>query len=308
MRMFSAAPPEAEAGDWRAVLIPSPLLDCLCGRLQRIQMLPSIAQQALQVAKDPDCSIRDFSRLVEQDIKLATEMLRIANSPIYSGGRPVASLSEATLRLGLAHCKNLIITSCISSLISDLSAEETWIRDVLWRHGMATGVIAVNLNRTLGVGFQGEEFTAGLMHDIGRILLAVALPQQFLRGDPVDFLESDDLLERERTFFRTTHAEVGAWFAIGNNLPDCLIAAIRFHHAPLKAPAYQRLTALIAAADDIANFLQRNESAEGYCPLDNPAIDLLEQCGVWGARDRFERQLDVILENALEDALELCGA
>lgn len=270
-------------------------------------MLPSIAQQALQIAKDPDCSIRDFSRLVEQDIKLATEMLRIANSSMYSGGRPVASLVDATMRLGLAHCKNLILTSSISSLIADFSLEEAWIRDALWRHGMATGVVAVNLNRALGTGFQGEEFTAGLMHDIGRILLAVAMPQQFLQGDPVDFVESEDLLQKERDVFQTTHTDVGGWFAIGNNLPDCLIAAIRFHHAPLSAPAHRRLAALIAAADEIANYLQRNESAAGYSAADNHGIDLLEQCGVWGARDRFERQLDAILDHAFEDALELCG-
>jgi len=305
--MVAAVSQGTDQAELQSVAIPSPLLDRICGRLQKIQMLPAIAQQALQLAKDPDCTIREFARIVEQDIKLAAEMLRIANSPVYCGNRPVASLTEATLRLGLSQCKNLILTSSFASLIEEFTAEEARVRDVLWRHGMVTAVIANNLNRSLGVGFQGEEFTAGLMHDLGRILLAVALPYQFLEGDPMDFLEDGQTLMREQNVFQTTHSEVGAWFAIGNQLPDCLVAAIRYHHEPQRLPAHQRLTALVAAADEMANYVQRNESERGYRPATNAMIDLLERSGVRGARQQFNLRAEEILENSCRDAMELCG-
>lgn len=289
-----------------SVAIPSALLDRICSRLQRVQMLPAIAQQALSVAKDPECSIRELARIIDQDIKLAAEMLRIANSPVYCGSRPVATLADAAMRLGISQCKNLILTSSFASLIEDFTTQETWVREALWRHGMATAVIAMNLNKSLRAGFQGEEFTAGLMHDIGRILLAVALQERFLDGDAVNFYEDEQTLLREQFIFQSTHAEVGAWFAISNHLPDCLIAAIRYHHQPASAPSHQRLVALIAAADEIANYVQRNESGEGYAPEGNSAIDLLEQTGVQEARARFNRGAALILDNSCQDAMDLC--
>lgn len=306
--MVSAVMTAADRGNEHVVAIPSQLLDRICGRLQRVQMLPAIAQQALQLAQNPECTIREFARIVEQDIKLAAEMLRIANSPVYCGNRPVATLTEASLRLGLAHCKNLILTSSFASLIEDFSLEESRLRDVLWRHGMVTAVIASNLNKSLRIGFQGEEFTAGLMHDLGRILLAAAIPHRFRDADPLDFDEDESLLLREQQNFQTTHAEVGAWFAVGNQLPDCLIDAIRHHHQPLRSRTHQRLTALVAAADEMANYVQRNESEAGYDAAGNRMIDLLEQLGVAGARARFDRQATEILENSCRDAMELCGA
>jgi len=305
--MVAAVTTGEEHEDCQTVAIPSPLLDRICGRLQKIQMLPAIAQQALQLARDPECTIREFARIVEQDIKLAAEMLRIANSPVYCGNRPVASLTEASLRLGLAHCKNLILTSSFASLIENFTQEETRIRDVLWRHGMVTAVIASNLNRSLRAGFQGEEFTAGLMHDLGRILLAVAIPHRFREADPLDFHEDARTLAREQQIFQTTHPEVGAWFAIGNQLPACLIAAIRYHHQPELARAHQRLATLIAAADEMANFVQRNESEIGYDPSHNVMIDQLEECGIFDARRKFHQQAEEILENSCRDAMDLCG-
>ncbi|WP_437228091.1 HDOD domain-containing protein [Planctomicrobium sp. SH661] len=306
--MGSAASDQTGQFELQSIAIPSLLLDRICGRFHRVQMLPAIAHQAMELMKDPDCTIRELTRIIEQDLKLAAEMLRIANSAAYCGNRPVATLTEATVRLGLTHCRNLILTASVASLIEAFATQEAWIQEVLWRHGMVTAVVAANLNRGLGTGFHGEEFTAGLMHDIGRILLAVAMPDRFLQGDSVDFYEDEQSLIREQYFFQTNHAEVGAWFSIGNNLPGCLTAAIRYHHSPSSAPTHQRLVSLIAVADEIANYIQRNESADGYEPTSNQSIDCLEASGVHGARLRFEMRADEILENSCRDALALCGS
>ncbi|SFH85436.1 HDOD domain-containing protein [Planctomicrobium piriforme] len=291
------------------IAIPSNVMDRMGGRLQKMQMLPAIAQQALEMVKDPDCTIREFAKVIEQDIKLATEMLKVANSAIYSQGRPIASLSDAAMRLGMNQCKNLILTSSFASLIENFTLEEEWVRELLWRHGLAAAVIASNLNRSLKIGFLGEEFTGGLVHDIGRILLAVALPDLFLNGDPVDFQEHRaDRLRIEQQTWGTTHTEVGAWFAVENRLPGCLVSAIRYHHFPARAPKdHQRLVALVSVADDMANYVQRNESGTGYDPATNPYIKLLEECGVKNARKNFDEHAAPILEKSCQDALELCG-
>lgn len=293
--------------DADVVALRSELVDRIGNNLQKVQMLPAIAQQALGVANDPNCSLREFARIIEQDIKLATEMLRVANSSVYCTGRPIVTLSEATSRLGLQQCKNLILTSSFASLMENFSIEEEWVRDLLWRHGMVTAVIATNLNRALRAGFQGEEFTAGLLHDIGRILLAVALPDEFRLADPVDFQEDVNLLPHERSVFGTDHAECGAWFAASNRLPECLIATIRHHHAPSRAREHMRLAAIVAAADHMANYVQRNQSGEEYDPQSNPALAVIEASGIPGARERCLELTASVLESSCRDALELCG-
>lgn len=289
------------------ISIPDEIRKRLGTRLSKIQMLPAIAQQALEMLRDPDCSIRDVTKLIEQDLKLATEMLRVANSAIYSQGRPITSLADATVRLGLQQCRNLILTSSFASLIEGFTLEEEWVRDLLWRHGLVTAVVASNINRALKVGCNGEEFSAGLIHDIGRFLVAVALPEQFLEADPVNFEEHlTSQLRQEQLCWSTTHTEVGAWFTTENRLPEAIVASVRYHHFPKRAGKFQKLVALVAVADDMANYVQRNESAAGYDPESNPFIGILEESGVKRARELFTDSAEKILEQSCNDALDLC--
>ncbi len=295
--------------DSDSIAIPSNVLTHLERRLDKVQMLPAIAQQALEVVRDPNCSIPEFVKIIEQDIKLATEMLRLSNSAIYSQGRSITSLSDAAMRLGMNQCKNLIIASSFASLIESFSLEEEWVRQLLWRHGLATAVIAGNLSKTLRIHLQGEEFTAGLIHDVGRVLLAVAMPDDFLSADPVEFQEFPlTFLKQEQQLWGTTHTEVGAWFGMRNRLPDCLISTIRFHHFPNRAPRdHRRLVSLVAVADDMANYVQRNQTDAGYEPESNPFIDQLAESVGGNIRHTYVSQCREILEKSLQDALELCG-
>ncbi|HWL08652.1 MAG TPA: HDOD domain-containing protein [Planctomicrobium sp.] len=299
----------SEQIETEVIAIPSGVREQMDKRLGKVQMLPSIAQQALEIVRDPDCTIAAFVKIVEQDIKLATEMLRLANSAIYSQGRSIASLSDAAMRLGMSQCKNLILTSSFASLIEGFSLEEEWVREILWRHGLATAVIAGNVAKTLKISQQGEEFTAGLVHDVGRILLAVALPEDFLNADPVDFQETPvSFLKREQQQWGTTHTEIGAWFATHNRLPECLVSAIRYHHFPNRAPRdHRKLVALVAVADDMANYVQRHQTSNGYEPESNPFLtSLCDQVGP-NARKLFESNCAEILENSSRDAMELCS-
>ncbi len=255
----------------------------LLWKIGQLQMLPSLALKALDLVKRPDCSIRQFSALIKRDMTLAADMLKMANSMVYSRGLPIPSLTRAVSRLGLDQCKNLIIASSANSLMVQLTMTETWIREALWRHGFLTAKIASGLNQELSLGFQGEEFTSGLIHDIGRILMAVLNPDRFALSDKLDCQEGgeatqQELLQREHDLFGTTHCSLGGWFVEYSGLPQSLADVVRFHHTysdemadrPLVA-----LTALTALADHMANHMQMTKSADGYDPEFNPALDYL---------------------------------
>lgn len=239
-------------------------------------MLPQVAMEALDIAKDPKCSMAEFARVIERDPQLAAKLLRISNSVLYSPKEPIASIDRAVVRLGFRECKNLILASSMSSILQRMSQSQQRIRESLWQHSITTAVICRHLNSALRLGFQGEEFVGGLMHDIGRILLAIVAPDQFAKADPLTFDEvGDEVLQHETKILGIDHCECGAWFGHRNNLPASLISCLRFHHRPMDAGENARLALLIAAGDHMANHLQRWQRAVGYDPEENRALHSL---------------------------------
>ena len=253
--------------------------DDLCARLQVQggvwQMLPDIAVKALAMARDPNCSIKEFASVVERDPKLATEILRITNSAYYGARNPILNLKQAVTRLGFAHCRNVILAASLGSAMRKLKLSEAWMQLLLWRHSVLTGMLAMALNRRFNLGFIGEEFTAGLIHDVGRSLFAIIAPEEFSKADPLDFIEGPGFLQHERSILRTDHCELGAWFIAQNKLPEALVEVILLHHEPAKAVEFRKLVATVSAADHMANYLQSNGSADDYEAQDNPAIEVL---------------------------------
>ena len=247
-------------------------------RSGKLLMLPDVANKALKIARDPKCTIESFTSVVGRDIKLASDILKIANSVLYNPRTPIINLHKAVVRLGFQECQNLILTSSIAGMVYKASMRQEWIRTVLWWHSLNTGLLATYINRSLRIGFAGEEFTAGIMHDIGRTLFAVVCPDKFSEIDPLSFDESPEMLDREIKAIGTDHRSLGAWFAIQNEIPSPLPELIYYHHQPELAEKDRKLTALIALADHMSNYLQRNGDFESYDPTQNPFLPILSAC------------------------------
>lgn len=276
----------------------------LLWKIGQLQMLPSLAIKALDMAKRPNCSIQQFSALIKRDQTLAADMLKMANSMVYSRGLPIPSLTRAVSRLGLEQCKNLIMASSANSLMVELTMTDLWIREALWRHGFLTAKIASLLNQSLKLGFQGEEFTAGLIHDIGRILMAVLAPTDFAKSDKLDCDEGaaegqQELLKREERMFGTNHCILGGWFVEYSGLPQSLADAVRYHHTYSYEMDDRPLVGLTALADHMANHMQLTKKADGYDPESNPALDFL-------ARSHHQRdQLIAIMPKIMTEAVSV---
>ena len=242
----------------------------------RLLMLPDVASKAMQIGRNPHCTIEDFTSVVGRDVKLAADVLKIANSVLYSPRSPIINLHRAVVRLGFRECQNLILTSSIASMVYKVAMEQEWLRTVLWWHSLTTGLLATYINRSFQIGFQGEEFTAGIIHDIGRTLLAVFSPEDFPEVDPMSFDETPDILRQEFALVGTDHCRLGAWFALQNDLPTPIPEVILRHHRPdLATGESRKLTALVAVADHMANYLQRMGDSDGYDPQHNPGLPIL---------------------------------
>ena len=238
-------------------------------------MLPAVAMEAIEMANDPECSINGFVSVIEKDTRLVSDILSLSNSSIYQLGREIKGIQHAVVVIGFGQCQNLIISSSLNSLMRKLPPAVEWARDVLWRHSFQTATIAHSLNKLLKLGFDGEEFSGAMLHDLGRLLIAAAAPDVFEIADRLSFCEYEGVLQYEHDLLGTDHCEIGAWFAESSHLPLPLVDVIRFHHTPSQASANALLVSLVSAADHMANHLMYAGTVEGYDPSINLALELL---------------------------------
>jgi HD-like signal output (HDOD) protein len=287
--------------------IPTHLIEQLHRGIGRLQMLPEAAQQALAICNSPDCNLIEVATMVQRDVKLATFILRLANSSLFAPPRPIASLNHAVMYIGRRRARDFIISASLEAVGRSVPAELQARQAALWLHGFYTGILAVKINDLFGMSFQGEEFTAGLMHDFGRTLLSIADPLNCLHVDALEFDEPADIETREKTYFGVSHADLGGWFAAVNELPESLVRAIQYHHRPEDAGDVE-LPALIAAADHAANVLQRGGDPREYDPKANHGIRVLEESGVPRATRRFADCIRKLLEETPKVAEQMMGA
>lgn len=243
---------------------PKDVKEAFRNRAGDLCMLPSVANEALSLANSQDCTVEKFSQIVGRDVKLAADILATANSVLFGDGGPVSSLRQAVVRLGIARCKNLVLISATKAMMHSMPLQHEWVREVIREHSQRTAVVSSYLNEVLGIGFDGEEYAAGLLHDLGRLLLAVTFPQYFEQVNALRFTDEIDVLAKEHSIFGTDHCSFGAWFAEQNGFPGPIVSVIHQHHASSTRQPSAKLVALVAAADDLASHVQCFERNQGY--------------------------------------------
>ncbi|MDY3557554.1 HDOD domain-containing protein [Gemmata sp. JC673] len=263
--------------------------------------LPATAVRALELMEDPEVSLGALAELIQNDAALAAGLLRVANSALFAGGSAVLRVDQAVVRLGLWRCKGLVAAISIRRVLSGKPDGTADALRALWHHGYVTASLCSGLSRAGRLGFGGEEYAAGLLHDIGRVLIVLADPECVALARLLDFTDDLDPRSREREAMGADHCALGAWFAQLSNLPGALIDTIKHHHAPAGAA---RLTVLVAAADQMANHLERDATAAGYDPTTNPALTLLLADRSAGHRDALFANVPALMTDALTAAAQ----
>jgi HD-like signal output (HDOD) protein len=286
---------------------PPHLIDAVKRNESQLRMLPQTAIQAMQLSKNPRCCITDYAAIIERDVKLATDILALTNSAAYSPTTRVVSLQQAVVRLGFRECENLILASSVLSLMRRMSVNHDRVCSLLWPHCHRTAFLAARLNIEFRLGFHGEEFVAGLIHDFGRALFAVADPKLFAEVDPLDFDDSPDLLIREETAFGMNHGQFAAWYVNQQRLPSPIPEVILHHHQPEFAADHLKLASLIAVTDHMANHLQRFNEAASYDLATNSYLPGLIKLAGPQFEKGFPDAAPLLMEQALTTTDAIAG-
>lgn len=202
--------------------------------LQQLPQFPAIATKVLRVLSHEDCNVREIADLIRADAALASGLLRIANSALYTFPSPIAGIQQGLMMLGFEEVRRFVLTFSTKSFFQ-ASLRLDLLRG-MWRHSLACAWISEELSAVCStVQGRGDlAYTAGLLHDIGRLGLFVLHPKEYaalLSGADA----GKTLLEREREGLGMDHCEAGAWLAKHWGLPEDVRRVAGGHHDPLGA-------------------------------------------------------------------------
>ncbi len=204
----------------------------------------------MQLVDDPTTSADDVLEAVRTDPALAMRLMRTVNSSYYGLEEKIADLKQAITLLGFKEVRNLALTSYVAHLFRETDGYGPYSRRGLWDHLVGAGLVAREVARTCGSVPPEDAYLAGLLHDVGLVLIDQYINRPF--REIVDNLDAGTAIcQLERAWLGFDHAMLGEFVAIRWNLPPYLTAAIGHHHDPDGYTGSHRDMVLIVA---IANF------------------------------------------------------
>ncbi|MBU0593191.1 MAG: HDOD domain-containing protein [Gammaproteobacteria bacterium] len=232
--------------------------------------LPDVFLRINRLIEDANSSIADIAAAVSQDPSFTVRLLRVANSALYSFPSSIDTVSRAVSIIGTSQLRNLALSMSVAKSFAGLPNELVSM-DNFWRHSLLCALVARHLAKEMRRCDPDALFTAGLLHDIGELVIFNRLPQQ--SAEVLQrVLDSQDELpvhEAEREVLGFDHSTVGGELARQWNLPTLLQECIAHHHDIGAAQKHPRETALI----HLANIIALMAEVDTLDPADVPPID-----------------------------------
>ncbi len=245
----------------------------IAGKLQDLPSLPAVVMELLSSIDQEDVDISVLAKKVSHDQALTAKTLRMANASTYGLQVKVTTIQQAITFLGFQTVRNLITAAAVTGCFG--AGRCAGFNDkAFWRHSIATAVCARVLARRMRFN-QDYAFTAGLLHDIGRLVLVSTYPERYAEALAWRVAHDSDLLEAERAVLGVDHVAAGVVLADHWNFSDTMRLAIAHHHSPAQSGA-GFLATIIHVANAIVHGLDlAREEDDAVPPVSAVAWDAL---------------------------------
>jgi putative nucleotidyltransferase with HDIG domain len=221
-----------------------------CPRLPSLRSIDSALRELLNADQR---YTQQIAEVIRRDPSLTARLLRLVNSVYYGLSTPVNNLEEAVLYLGLRQIRQLVMVTPILEDFQRLTGQVRFSWGEFWQHCIGTAILSREVMASLQTPSDETDYVAGLVHDMGKIVMAWAFPDHFLAIYQEGDHQAENLLEIEDQVLGINHAELGALYLKNYNLPNALVDTARYHHTPERAGE----NAPIVAAVQIADLLMR---------------------------------------------------
>jgi len=266
--------------DWMA----DPSIKKLVSQIHKLPAQPRLHAEVTQELQSPSSSMEVVGRLISQDPVMSAKILQVVNSAFFGLAREVSDTTEAVMELGAERIKGLILLAGIFSQYEGNKRRE-FSSEPIWAHSVqvSTYARAIALAETRNVRTAEAAFTAGLLHDIGKLVLAGNLPEMY---DTINRLKASKRIthrEAEMEIIGASHAELGACLLATWGLPLPILEAIAWHHDPARSD--EKGFSLLAAVHAANVFTQENDGGDG--PRDLIHTAYLIHAGLGDCRNRW---------------------
>ncbi|MTW10361.1 HDOD domain-containing protein [Pseudoduganella eburnea] len=252
--------------------------DDVVNNLEDLPSLPAVVMELLNSIDQEETDITVLAKKVSHDQALTAKTLRLANSSLFGLQVKVTTIQQAISFLGFQSTRNLITAASVTGCFTDKRCPG-FDHSMFWRHSIATAACAKVLARHVRFN-QDYAFTAGLLHDIGRLVLVSSFPQEY--AQVIAYQQANDCysLDAERAVLGIDHVEAGLALAEHWNFSDTMQLAIAGHHDPGKVGA-GFLAAIIHVADAVVHALDLAQKPDDMVPSVSPvawkALNLSEE-------------------------------
>jgi putative nucleotidyltransferase with HDIG domain len=248
-------------------------LETVVEGIGQLPPLPAVVHQLLATIENEHADVTDISRKIGQDQALVAKVLRVANSSFYGMQGKVSSIQDAMVVLGFRNVRTLVLAAALTSGFP--KSQRAWFDEqMFWKHSLAVALAAKAYAGGVGIN-PDYAFTAGLLHDIGRLVLVTCFPDHYREVVEARGSSDEFLVTVEGSELGFDHAAVGAALAQRWKFSSAITEAVRSHHQ-ISSPETPALVALIHLADVTAHALDlAGETNTLVPPLDGAAWNRL---------------------------------
>ncbi len=271
--------------------VQAPAADDIDRCVERIQPIPQVALKILRLINEEQYEIGKLAEQIRSDQVISAKTLKLCNSSLFSRRLKIESLDHALSFLGMETLVKLVIASAMENFFDiSIPGGYSLCKGGLYHHAIGTAIIAEKLAAKTGRAKPATAYTAGLLHDIGKVVLDqyVAAAYPLFYREMAD--QAIDLCQAEKTIFGLDHTQVGSRLARQWSFPASLTDAIRHHHAPENAAENVGLVHIVYLADLL---MSRFHSGLELDRMDTTALlSILETVGL--SIDQFPDMVDLI--------------
>jgi len=249
-------------------------VESLVENSDKLGSLPEIFYQINDAVENPECSFSEIGEIISRDPALCARLLKIVNSSFFGFSSKVETISHAVTIVGMTQLRDLALATAIVNNFDGIPGNAINMKS-FWRHSISVGLAGRVIGIYLKVSNPERFYVLGLLHDLGRLLMYLTVPEGMSRVLHIS-AKGGLLHEAESKTLGWNHAEVGGALLRKWNLPVQMIEGVHYHHNPSDSLNFPLEAAITHVADIVAQTLELGSSGERYVPpLDSKAWEML---------------------------------